>query len=133
MGELCLQKKSRSRMPWKPTDTTLSNETFLLVRIFSLSLFLSVCASYRLFLKIHSLLHTLFRFCFVKPLSRQFNLIQMTVALSMSILFLGFVCQKQQSFYEVSSGKNQVELFTDRNRCSITTLSFISNTFFYVV
>ena len=40
---------------------------------------------------------------------------------------MGFVCQ-QQSFYEVSSGKNQIELFSDRNRCSIRTLSlFISN------
>ena len=26
MGEPCLQKKSRSRMPWKPPDTTLSHE-----------------------------------------------------------------------------------------------------------
>ena len=26
MRELCLQKKSRSRMPWKPPDTTLSND-----------------------------------------------------------------------------------------------------------
>ena len=25
MGELCLQKKSRSKMPWKPPVTTLSN------------------------------------------------------------------------------------------------------------